>query len=201
MLLSRTLATKAKAWSQRSTIWRDASSAPTRAPTALVMPSFVGAMRGVAESYYRARRLSYNHLKRSSYNAFNATVPDFDIPAPTHYERLRLPSQLPRGATTVAHSELAARPPSSSSAADRRLPNAPTHTQFRHAPPSQIAIDGEPRSLGRYCKLYTTSHIATQEKKKRKAACLEFNFTVLSSCDTDYATHMYLSKLRPLHSI
>ncbi len=75
--------TKAKAWSQRSIIWRDASTAPTRSPTALVKPSFgavpswfVGAMRGVAESYYCARRLSYNRLKRCSYNAFDATVPD-----------------------------------------------------------------------------------------------------------------------------
>ncbi len=64
---------------------------------------------------------------------FDATVPDFDIPAqPTNSERLRRPSQLPRGVFPVAHSDVAARPPSSSSAAERQLPTEPRRTS---APP------------------------------------------------------------------
>lgn len=90
----------------------------------------VGAMRGVAESYYRARRLSYNRLKPRSYNAYDSTETDFDTPAPpTAFERLRRPSQLPQGVSSVARFEPAVRPPCSSSAANLRLSTGSTHTR------------------------------------------------------------------------
>ncbi len=86
----------------------------------------VGAMRGIAESYYRARRTSYNRLKAT-------LVLPSTRPYPTSIFRLRQPIL---NVSPVAHSDLAARPPSSSSAANRRLPTELTHTSVptRFAP-------------------------------------------------------------------
>ncbi len=97
----------------------------------------VGAMRGVAESYYEARRLSYNRINRSSYNAFDPTVIDFDTPAPpTILERLPRPSQLPLEVSPVARSELAGRSPSPLPAADPQLPDGNSHTSDSALPRS-----------------------------------------------------------------
>jgi hypothetical protein len=104
---------------------------------------WVGAMRGVVKSYYyRVRRLSDNRLTRSAYNAFDATVPDFDIPAPpTSSERLRRPSRLPRGVSPIAHSDLAARSPSRRLLPTGGCPLEPHIIQFLHAWPHHMGGD------------------------------------------------------------
>ena len=67
----------------------------------------VGAMRGVAEAYYKVRTLSHNRLKRNSYRSFDHTS-DFDTPSTerTSSQSLRRPSNPPLRVSCVALSEM-----------------------------------------------------------------------------------------------
>jgi hypothetical protein len=98
----------------------------------------VGAMRGVAEAYYKVRTLSHNRLKRNSYRSFDPTTSDFDTPSTerTLSLSLRRPSNLPLRVSCVALSEMVrlSRASSTSTSSQPRVdPDPPTPSRTRRS--------------------------------------------------------------------
>ena len=110
----------------------------------------VGAMRGVAEAYYKVRTLSHNRLKRNSYRSFDHTTSDFDTPSTerTSSQSLRRPSQLPLRVSSVALSELVRLSRASSTSTTSQLRTDPDHHLPGHSRTTRGPGDPAPSFAG-----------------------------------------------------
>ena len=98
----------------------------------------VGAMRGVAEVYYKVQTLSHYRLKRNCYQSFDPTTNDFDTPSTegTPFKILRRPSNRPLRISCVALSELvrySRASLTSASSQPRADPDPPTTSRTRRS--------------------------------------------------------------------